>query len=346
VIPGSAIRQVAVRLAAGMPAAAALLFAAGPVLAHGEVPAEPPDLAILATAWSFDPTIAIPLIATAAAWLWAVRRIGRRHPRNPVSPLRSAAFLAGLAVVAVALQSGIERYDTTLFSMHMVQHVLLTFVAPPLLLLGTPVTVVLRVASPSVRRRLVLPLLHSGPIRFLSHPVTAWLAFTGVMWFSHFSPLFELSLEDQGVHDLEHVLFVGSALLFWFPIVAADPAPNRIGYPARILYVLLQMPPSSFLAMSILFNDQPLYAHYTELGAPYGTTALADQGSAAGIMWVASDLILIGAILCVIGAWMQHEERRTAEAERRMDAAAVRRVGAAAAARPGQAGTGEASSSR
>ena len=344
--PGSAFRRAAMRLASGLAVAAAALIAAAPAAAHGPVPPQPPDLWILATAWSFDPTVAVPLAATALAWLWAVRRIGERHPGNPVPVLRSVAFLGGLGVIAVALQSGIERYDTTLFSIHMVQHVLLMFIAPPLLLLGAPVTILLRVASTSIRRGFILPALHSAPLRFVSHPITAWLAFTAVMWFTHFSPLFNLSLEDRGVHDLEHVLFVVSALLFWFPVVGADPTPNRIGFPARLMYLLLQMPPSSFLAMAILFDNEPLYAHYATLGAPYGVAALADQQSAAGIMWISSDVILIAAILFVIGAWMRFEERRTAEVERRIDAdrAAVRRLAVGAAAR--QAGTGEASSSR
>jgi cytochrome c oxidase assembly factor CtaG len=346
-------RRLAPTLGRGFVAAstmALILLAAGPVVAHGDVPAEPPDLWILLTAWSFDPAVAIPLIAGALGWLWAVRRIDQRHPHNPVPPLRVASFLLGLATIAVALQSGIERYDTTLFSIHMVQHLLLMLVAPPLLLLGAPVTVLLRVVSPWLRRRVVLPILHSAPFRFVSHPVVAWLAFTAVVWGTHFSPLFDIALDDDNVHQLEHVLFLVSALFFWFPVVGADPSPNRLGYPGRALYLLLQMPPSSFLAMAILFDDQPLYDHYQELGAPYGVTALADQQSAAGIMWVSSDLILIAVLMLVVGAWLRHDERRTLEVERRIDAeraALAARADALAARRAGrQAGTGEASSSR
>ena len=342
--------RVAARLAPALAALAAVMVMAGPVSAHGEFDPAPPDLWILLTGWRLEPTIAIPVAAAALAWLWAVRRIGRRHRRNPVPPARVAALLAGLAVIALALQSGIERYDTTLFSIHMVQHLLLMLVAPPLILLGAPVTQLLRVASPWARRRVVLPILHSGLLRFVSHPVAAWLGFTGVLWLTHFSPLFDIALDDPGVHLLEHVLFVASALLFWFPVVGADPAPTRLGYPARALYLLLQMPPSSFLAMAILFTDGPLYGHYAELGSPYGVTALADQQAAAGIMWVSSDLVFIGAILLVVGAWMRGDERRTAEVERRVDAqraALAERADRLAAGRSaGQPGTGEASSSR
>jgi putative membrane protein len=296
-----------------------VLVAAAPAAAHGPVDPTPPDIGILLTAWRFEPTVAIPLALSALAWLWIVDRIDGRHPGSHVPLYRTLAFLGGLGVVAIALMSGIERYDTTLFQIHMVQHLLLVLVAPPLLLLGAPITQLLRVASPWLRRRVILPFLQSTPMLVLSHPVTAWLAFTGVMWLSHFSPLFDLALEDPGVHELEHVLYLVSALLFWFPVVGADPGPRRLPYPARALYLLLQMPVGSFLAMAILFADTPLYQHYATLGSPYGIDPLADQQAAAGIMWVVADAVYLAAILFVLGAWMRHEERGTVAAERRLD---------------------------
>ncbi|HEY2916570.1 MAG TPA: cytochrome c oxidase assembly protein [Candidatus Limnocylindrales bacterium] len=333
---------------ASVPGAVGWLALAGPVAAHGPFDPTPPSAWILATGWVFDPTVAIPLAAVAVGWLWLVDRIGSRHPRSPVPVRRTVAFLLGLLAVAVALQSGIERYDTALFSIHMVQHLLLTLVAPPLLLLGAPITQLLRVASPDFRRRVLLPLLHSAPVAFVSHPVTAWILFTGVMWGSHFSPLFDLSLENPPVHQLEHVLYLSTALLFWLPVIGLDPAPRRLGFPARIMYLLTQMPPSSFLAMSILFAGAPLYHHYATEGSPYGIDALADQQAAAGIMWIASDVVFIGAILLVVAAWMRHEERRTLETEARVDqerVALAARADRLAAARA-QPGSGEASSSR
>jgi len=357
-------------MAAGVAAAIApgvvvWLALAGPVAAHGAFDPTPPTPWILATGWVFDPTVAVPLAALAVGWLWLVDRIGTRHRANPVPVARTVSFLLGLFAIAVALQSGIERYDTALFSIHMVQHLLLTLVAPPLLLFGAPITQLLRGASPAIRRRVLLPALHSAPVAVLSHPVVAWILFTAVMWGSHFSSLFDLSLENPPVHQLEHVLYVSTALLFWLPVIGVDPAPHRLGYPSRIMYLLTQMPPSSFLAMSILFAGAPLYHHYATEGSPYGIDALADQQAAAGIMWLTSDVFFIGAILLVVGAWMRHEERRTKETEARVDeqrAALAARADRLAAGRGGgrsmasgpavltasrpQAGSGEASSSR
>lgn len=343
----SARPGLAVGLAVGALALVAGAFPGG-AAAHGPVPPDPPTLANLALGWGFEPLVAIPLFAAALGWLAIVRRVRRLHPDRSVSILRSAAFLGGLAAIALALLSGIERYDTTLFSVHMVQHLLLMLVAAPLLALAAPVTQLLRAATPETRRRWILPVLHSTPASALAHPVVAWLAFTVVMWVSHFSPLFDLALEDPGVHALEHAVFLASALLFWWPAVAADPMRRRLTYPVRALYVLLQMPLNSFLGMAILFAAAPLYPHYASLGPVYGTTPLADQQLAGGIMWLAGDVVLIAAVLAIVAAWMRHEDRDAPAAERRADAQRARiseRADQLARAR-GDYGSGDSSSSR
>jgi putative copper resistance protein D len=315
-------RRSLIRLAASLTAATlAALVVAGPVLGHGPVPIAPPDALTLALGWTFVPAVAIPLALLAVGWLVMVDRIDRRHPGSPVRVVRTVAFMASLATVAIALMSGIERYDTTLFSVHMVEHLLLMLVAAPLLVLAAPITQLLRAASPRVRKRVILPILQSGPVAALGLPVVGWLTFTLVLWISHFSALFEAALEDQFVHELEHLLYLGAALLFWWPVIGVDPAPHRLGHPARIGYVLLQIPLNSFLAMAVLFADAPLYSHYATLGSPYGITALADQQLAAGIMWFVSDGVFIGSILLLVAGWMRHEDRDAVAADRRADPA-------------------------
>jgi len=301
-------------------AIAATLASAGSVLGHGDVPSEPPTAATLAFAWTIEPAVAIPLLGLAALWIWAVRRVDRAHPAHPVPRRRSVAFLGGLAAIAIALLSGIERYDTTLFSVHMVQHLLLALVAAPLLALGAPVTLLLRVLPAPDRRRFVLPLLHSRALRIATHPIMAWLVFAGVMWGTHFSPLFDAALEDRGLHDLEHLLYLGAGLLFWWPAVAADPAPRRLAHPVRILYVFLQMPQNTFLAVTLLNAGQPLYPHYETLRRSWGPSPLEDQQIAAGIMWLGGDLLFLAAVFALIASWMRAEERSTAAADRRSDA--------------------------
>ena len=292
------------------------LAAAASAVAHGPVPAEPPSAATLLLGWTFEPLPTLGIAVAAIWWWWAVRRVNAAHPTNPVPVRRSVAFAAGLAALAVALVSGVDRYDTALFSVHMFQHLLLAMVAAPLIALSAPITLVLRLVSPATRRRWVLPVLHSRVTRILAFPVVAWVIFASVMWVSHFSPLFDAALEDPLVHDLEHALFLGAGLLFWWPAVALDPAPWRMPHPARALYVFLQMPQNTFLAVVLLSAQAALYPHYATLVRTWGPTPLADQQAAAGIMWLVGDAIFLVAVMAIVVGWMRAEARDTARLDR------------------------------
>ena len=290
---------------------------AGPVSAHGPVPIEAPSAASLLLGWTFEPLPTLGIAVAVGWWLWAVRRVDAAHPGNPVPRRRTVAFLAGMLALAFALVSGIGSYDTSLFSVHMVQHVLLMLAAAPLLALAAPVTLVLRLSSPGTRRRWVLPVLHSRVVRFMAHPVTAWLMFAVMMWATHFSPLFNASLEDPVLHDIEHALFLTGALFFWWPAVALDPAPWRMSHPARIGYLFTQMTQNTFLAVVILNATSVLYPHYATLVRPWGIAALDDQRLAAGIMWILGDAVFLTAILAVVAGWMRAEARNEAREDRR-----------------------------
>jgi putative copper resistance protein D len=296
------------------------------VAAHGETPDSAPTALGLLLDWTFPPIPTLALVVTALWWAWAVRRVNAVHPSNPVPRRRSIAFGGGLLAIGFALLSGIERYDTTLFSVHMVQHLLLTMVAAPLIALGAPITLVLRVVGPETRHRIVLPVLKSRLVRFVSFPVVAWVVFAAVMWASHFSPLFDAALEDPLLHDVEHGLFLGSALLFWWPAVGADPSPWRMSHPVRALYTFLQMPQNTFLAVILLSATTPLYPHYATLDRPWLGSALDDQRLAAGIMWLGGDFLFIAAVAAIVWGWMRAEEAGTVRADRRADAerAAIR----------------------
>lgn len=287
---------------------------------HASVPPEP-SLATLVTGWSFDPTVWIPVIVAALAYALAVRAVDRAHPKNPVPRWRLWSWMAGLAAIILALASPIEYYDTTLFSAHMIQHLLLMMVAAPLLVLAAPITLLLRVSSPAVRKKWILPVLHSRIVWFISYPIVAWILFAGVMWFSHFSPLFDAALEDDMLHRLEHLLFIGTALLFWWPVVGADPSPHRMSFPARLAYTGLGMPLSSFLGLVIFSASNVLYDHYLTLERDWGFTALEDQAWAGGIMWAGGDLVFVIALVLTVAAWLRHEEREG----RREDARLARR---------------------
>ncbi len=312
------VRRAAAQLA-GLGGLAGWLATASPVAAHGATPTEPPTPASLLLGWTFEPLPTLGIAIALGAWWWAVRRVDAGHPANPVPRRRSVAFGLGMGAIAIALLSGIDAYDTALFSVHMVQHVLLTLVAAPLIALAAPITLLLRVADPGTRRRWILPVLHARVTRMLTFPVVAWLAFAVVMWVSHFSALFDAALEDTLVHDLEHVLFLGSALLFWWPAVAQDPAPWRMTHPVRAMYVFLQLPQNTFLAVVLLGATNALYPHYVTMTRAWGPSPLEDQHLAAGIMWIAGDAVFLVAILAIFYGWMRAEGRDTERLDRQAD---------------------------
>ncbi|MGI8925644.1 MAG: cytochrome c oxidase assembly protein [Tepidiformaceae bacterium] len=295
-------------LVAALAALAALV--PGMALAHGG--AEPrPGPATLVTGWEFDPLFLGAVAATTWAYVAGVRSIGRAHPASPFPRRRVAFFLGGMGALVVAIASPLAAYDTTLFSAHMVQHLLIAMVAAPLLLLGMPITLALRAASARVRRGLLLPVLHSRAVKMLAFPVVAWVIFVLTMWVTHFSPLFNEALEDGWLHRLEHSWYLAAGLLFWWPAITADPGPWRMNHPVRLLYLFLQMPQNSFLGTAIYSSDDVLYRHYEMLTRAWGPSALSDQQLAGVIMWVGGDLIFLIALALVAYGWVQHEERRT-----------------------------------
>jgi len=306
------------RRAAALVVPFAALALPGIALAHGAAAPAPTFPGVLLQ-WSFDPLPLVGIIATAAAYLWAVRRVNSAHPTNRQPPYRTWLFLAGLAALGVALLSPIEAYEGSLFSVHMVQHMLLELVAAPLLLAGAPITLTLRVARPSVRRWL-LAVLQSRVVHVISFPVVAWVLFAAVNWGWHFSVLYDQALENQALHYFQHATFLAAALLFWWPVVGADPSPWRLPHPVRLLYLFLAMPQNSFLGVALMSAPTVLYPHYVTNLRDWGLSPLDDQALGGVIMWVVGDLCFLAAMMVMVVLWMRHEDRRTERLDRRLAA--------------------------
>jgi putative membrane protein len=299
-------------------ALAATALAPASVLAHGESAPAPAFPEVL-LAWRLDPLTLVPLVLVAAAYGWAVRRVNRAHAANPHPAHRTWLFGGGLTAIGVALASPIEAYEGVLFSVHMVQHLLLELVAAPLLLAGAPITLALRAARPSVRRPL-LALLHSRVLKALSFPLVAWILFAAVNWGWHFSTLYDQALENQALHYFQHATFLGAALLFWWPAIGTDPSPWRVPYPVRLFYLFLALPQNSFLGVALLNTGTVLYPHYLTNARDWGPSAIDDQQIGGILMWVAGDVAFLAGMVVVIVAWMQREERRTAIVDARLAA--------------------------
>lgn len=267
--------------------------------------------------WTFSPLTVAGLVAAAALYLRGVARV--RPARSAFPRWRVACFFSGLGVTYIALQSPIQAYSGRLFAVHMVQHLLLTMVAAPLMVLGTPIVLALRASSASFRERVLAPLVHSRVAALLSHPVVSWSMFTAALWASHFTNLYEDALGNEAVHGLEHGLYVLAAVLFWRPVVGLDPGPSRISHPGRLLYLFLAMPQMAFLGLAIYSSDQVLYPHYIFTASAMGTSALADQHLAGVLMWTSSMFLMLPAMAFVLFDWMKKDEREALRVDARLD---------------------------
>jgi putative membrane protein len=270
-----------------------------------------PDLGIILATWSGDPLPWIGIVLATALYLAAVWIVDRAHPATPVPRWRIVTWLAGVATIGLALVSAVDVYAESLFTVHMVQHLLLAMVAPPLLALGAPVTLALRAVSVKVRRSILLPVLHSWPVRAISWPPVGWSFFAVVMWLTHFSPLFNAALENEALHSAEHLLYLVAGVLFWWPVIAADPLRWRLSPIGRMAYLAAQMPFNTAVGLAIYFAPAILYPHYASLGRTWGPDPLTDQQLAGIVMWGVGDVILLGALVLAVEAWLRADEKRS-----------------------------------
>lgn len=281
------------------------------LLVHGPAAQDPATWAWL-TAWPFEPVVWLGVGVAAWGYAAASRRV-RGWPAQ-----RRRLWFAGLVVALLALAGPLATYDGSLFWVHMVQHLLLTMVAAPLLMLGAPVTLALRTSSPGARRRLTT-VLHARVVRVLTHPILSWTLFAAVMWMSHFSALYNAALESELAHAGEHALYLFAGCLFWWPVVGIDPTAGRLGWGGRIAYLLLAMPQQSWLGLAIYSTDAILYPHYESLARGWGPSPLDDQRLAGTIMWVGGNLLFLVALALAALAWMRHDAREAARIDRQLD---------------------------
>ncbi len=292
----------------------------GPLPGYGRFVAPPsaPSLRTLLLPAHVDVVALVLVMAMAGCYVAGSRRLARRGRRW--SSGRTAAFLSGSAVVLVATQTGIARYDTVLFSDHAIQHVLLGMVAPVLFALGAPITLALQAGHPSTKAMLRRA-LDSRPAAVLTHPLVATALFVLTLPGLYFTPLYEWSLRYGVLHAWIHVHFVVVGVLFAEVVVGLDVNRHRTAHPARLGLVLSTVPFHAFLGVALLSSTTVIAADwYAGTGRTWGSSALSDQRAGAGILWAAGELfgLVLGAVVLV--QWMAHSEREARRHDRLLDA--------------------------
>lgn len=274
------------------------------------------------TDWGIDPVPFVITVWVAGLYLLGVRAMRRRGDRWPVG--RTVAFVAvGMGAFLFATASGLARYDTTLLSAHMVQHMILSMVVPLALALGAPVTLALR-TLPRRPRRWLLAVLHSRFVTVLSFAPLAFTLYVVSPWALYFSPWYEASLRSAYVHEVMHVHLVLVGSLFFWPLMGLDPVPGRVSWPFRLLLVMLTLPFHAFLGVTIMGQSTLIAGDwYRALRegpmASWLPDAMADQHLAGGILWAAGDLIGVLFFGVLFTQWVRSSMAEARREDRRLD---------------------------
>jgi putative membrane protein len=271
----------------------------------------PVQLHTLITGWQTDwlslVTVAVD-IALGAGYVLAARRLS--HKGRHWSPWRTASFLAGIVTILVATASGLASYDDSVFSIHVIQHLLLMNVAPIFLVLGAPVTLALQ-ASGRRTQTTILRVLHHPIVEVITNPLVVLFFFSVTMIGYFLTPFYPFSLEHPLVHDLTHLHFLITGCLYWWLVVGIDPSRWRLTPPMKLGFLAVDIPVGTLLGLAL--------TQATTSAAPSFHT-LADTQQGGGLLWIASELFTFAAIGIVVFQWMRSDTREAARGDRRADA--------------------------
>jgi putative copper resistance protein D len=289
-------------------------------LAHADQTDNVPALTFerIFTAWTLE-LVPLVLVALTAGLYLAGRRVLRRRGDH-WSVWRTLSFLGpGLGSLVVATQSSLATYDTTLISMHMMQHMLLSMVAPIFMALGAPVTLALR-TLPGRQRSWLLSVLHSRVVGVLAAPPVAFVLFVASPWVLYFSGIYEATLRSGLLHEWMHLHFVVVGCLFFWPLVGLDPVPGRVAYPFRLLIVFATLPFHAFLGVTIMTMQGVIASDwYFGLNRDWSPSPADDQRTAGGILWGAGDLVALVIFAVLFAQWVRQSQREAAREDRRLD---------------------------
>jgi cytochrome c oxidase assembly factor CtaG len=236
------------------------------------------------------------------AMLYAGGGLGRARDRT-----RAASFYGGIATIMLALDTPVDAYADRLFAVHMAQHVLLLTVAPPLLVYGRPWPRLWQPLPVAARRAAARAFAAGAP---LARPRVALVVLAATIGVWHVPALYDETLRNNLVHQLEHLSFVLAGIGFWAVILGAPPLRARIDGARRCLYLVLALVPGWILAVVLAFARAPLYSYASLEHRPGGISALADQQLAAGVMWVPGSVVYVATACWALYAWLDPEGSR------------------------------------
>lgn len=254
--------------------------------------------------WHLHPDVWLLVAGLAGGYLAALRWLGPRHVEpgeKPASPGQVAWFLGGVAAIWLAADWPVHEFaERSMYSVHMLQHLLITLAGPPMLLLGTP---------DWLARRLLRPRPLTAAARSLTRPFAALLIFNGMLVLTHWPLVVDAGIRSEPVHFATHAALVLSALIMWWPVLSPLPEIPRLPYPAQMLYLFLQTIVPTVPASFLTFAHSPLYSIYEGFQRPWGLSAVEDQRIGGLLMKIGGGFLLWSVIAVLFFRWSVKEER-------------------------------------
>ncbi|MCX4475629.1 cytochrome c oxidase assembly protein [Streptomyces cellulosae] len=290
---------------------------------HGMTMDLPPFTLGRGLAWSADPFFLVACLLALALYGWGVVRLVRRGDKWPVG--RTVAFVAGVLSIGLVMCTALNDYGMVMFSVHMVQHMVISMVSPILVLLGAPITLALRALPPAaVRgtkgpRELLLMLLHSRYMRVVTHPLFTIPMFIASLYALYFTPLFDFLMGSAVGHAAMMVHFLAVGLVFFWPIMGVDPGPHRPGHLMRMLELFAGMPFHAFFGIALMMASTPMVTTFQDPPASLGIDVLSDQSAAGGIAWAFSEVPSVLVLIALLFQWYASDQRQARRKDRAAD---------------------------
>jgi putative copper resistance protein D len=267
-----------------------------------------PGIAEVLSHFSLDIPWLVTLVFATALYAIAYRRAaarGSHHPRP-----RLVSFMAGIALIAIAVMSPLEYYGNQLLWVNFTGFLIITMIAAPLVVLGSPLTLAFRVASPG-RRASLRSFYRRGPFAVLTFPVLSWLLFAVVTYIWQLTSLMEVAAENAAVRDLQQASLLAVGLLFWIPPLLADPVRWRMAYPLRAMYLFVEMTHKALFGAMFLSVQTPIHEDFAANTPAWALDPMDDQQLAILILWIGGNVIFLFAMAYVIGCWLAYERRNS-----------------------------------
>ncbi|URN13995.1 cytochrome c oxidase assembly protein [Streptomyces radiopugnans] len=289
---------------------------------HGTMADLPPFTLGRGLEFSPEPFFLVSCLLALVLYGWGVLRLRQRGDTWQTS--RTVSFALGVLTVALVMCTRLNDYGMVLFSVHMVQHMVISMLSPILVLLGAPVTLALRALPAAGRgrrgpREILVAVLHSRYMRVVTHPGFTIPMFIASLYALYFTPLFDFLMESKAGHIGMMVHFLAVGLVFFWPIMGVDPGPHRPGYVMRMLELFAGMPFHAFFGIALMMVSEPMVQAYANPPASLGVTALADQNAAGGIAWAFSEIPTVIVLIALVFQWYFSEQRQARRDDRAAD---------------------------